>query len=415
VTPGSTQGVPRSSSDPYLVPPQFKKPRTPPPRTVVATTRTEMYMRHTSQDVTVTSPTPGLRRRHVSSSSTSSGSRIPGPPQTSPRSSVQQWLDALDTQVPPPPTPVIPVSQPVSLHSGVTSSMPLGYSASQMAAQRVRSSRHSQSSRRARFSTTSATVIQGMMDFSSQMTNNIAHLSEGVRVDAAHREDAMRHESLAREQCHRIQAGERERAQREEALARDRVQRKEALEQDKLQKQEALERERMLKQEAMELRQEAIRVGQEASERDKAQKQEALECRREVALREERMRADMLATEELRVRFQAETDERNLAREKLHAEIKAKNKQFKLQANNELQQQKQDAEMKVQLAQMELMERRELEFQQEKLREKDITAKEMEACLLLERQLADEKRKTGIRGHVSQARTCRVSEIGLDS
>ena len=70
------------------------------------------------------------------------------------------------------------------------------------------------------------------------------------------------------------------------------------------------------------------------------------------------------------MRSQAEMDERNLAREKLHAEIKAKNKQFKLQANNEFQQQKQDAEMKVQLAQMELMERRELEFQQEKMREK---------------------------------------------
>ena len=59
VTPGSTQGVPRSSSNPSLVPPQFKKPRTPPPKTVVATTQTEMYMRHTSHDVTVTSPTPG--------------------------------------------------------------------------------------------------------------------------------------------------------------------------------------------------------------------------------------------------------------------------------------------------------------------------------------------------------------------
>ena len=44
--------------------------------------------------------------------------------------------------------------------------------------------------------------------------------------------------------------------------------------------------------------------------------------------------------------------------------------------------------MKVQLAQMELMERRELEFQQEKMREKDITAKEMEARLLLERQFS---------------------------
>jgi len=82
-----------------------------------------------------------------------------------------------------------------------------------------------------------------------------------------------------------------------------------------------------------------------------------------------------------------------LAREKAQAEIKARNKQFKIQANNELQHQKQDAEMKVQIAHMELMERRELEFQQEKLREKDITAKEMEARLQLEQQLAEEKRK----------------------
>jgi len=102
-------------------------------------------MRHTSQDVVVNSP-PGYRRS--SSSSTSTGSRIPGPPQSSPRSSVQQWLDALDTQVPPPPTHAIPTSQPVSMYSDVTTSMPLGYSASQMAAQRVRSSRQSQMSRR---------------------------------------------------------------------------------------------------------------------------------------------------------------------------------------------------------------------------------------------------------------------------
>jgi len=40
------------------------------------------------------------------------------------------------------------------------------------------------------------------MDFSTQMSNNIAHLAEGVRVDAVNREEAMRHESLAHEQCH---------------------------------------------------------------------------------------------------------------------------------------------------------------------------------------------------------------------
>jgi len=84
------------------------------------------------------------------------------------------------------------------MHSGVTSSMQLGYSASQMAPQWVRSSRHSQMSR-SRFSTTSATVIQGMVDFSSKVTDSLGHLAEGTRMDAAHREYAMCHESLARE------------------------------------------------------------------------------------------------------------------------------------------------------------------------------------------------------------------------
>jgi len=168
-----TQGDPRPSSDPSLVPPQFKKPRTPPGRTVVATTCTEMYLRHTNQDVMVTSLPPGSRCHLASSSSTSTDLRIPLPPQTSPRSSVQQWLDALDTQAPPPPTPAIPASQSV-MYSGVTSSMPLGYSASQMAPQQLCSSRHSQMSRRLRFSTTSATVIQGVVDFSSKVTDSLA-------------------------------------------------------------------------------------------------------------------------------------------------------------------------------------------------------------------------------------------------
>ena len=88
------------------------------------------------------------------------------------------------------------------------------------------------------------------------------------------------------------------------------------------------------------------------------------------------------------------SQELNLARDRVQAEIKAKNKQFKIQASDELQQQKLEMEMKLQIAQMELMERQELEFQQEKLREKDITAKEMEARLQLERQLAGEKCKT---------------------
>jgi len=97
MVPDPSQLGPYLLSDIGTPPYQFKKPKTPPPRTVVATTRMEMYMTHTSQDMVVTSP-PGYQRS--SSSSTSTGSRIPGPPQTSPRSSVQQWLDALDTPAP---------------------------------------------------------------------------------------------------------------------------------------------------------------------------------------------------------------------------------------------------------------------------------------------------------------------------
>ena len=68
-----TQGDPRLSSDLSQLPPLFKKPKLPPPRTVVVTTRTEMYLRHTSQDVMVTSPPPDPRHRHASSLSTSTG------------------------------------------------------------------------------------------------------------------------------------------------------------------------------------------------------------------------------------------------------------------------------------------------------------------------------------------------------
>jgi len=118
-------------------------------------------------------------------------------------------------------------------------------------------------SRRSRLSKTSATVIQGMLDFSTQMSNNITYLADGIRVDADHRKDAMCHESLAREQCHRIQANQRDRIQRDEALEREKLQKQEILEREKISKQEAPERDKAQKQEAL--------------ERDKAQKHEALE------------------------------------------------------------------------------------------------------------------------------------------
>ena len=115
-------------------------------------------------------------------------------------------------------------------------------------------------------------------------------------------------------------------------------------------RQEALERDKMQKQEAIELRQEATRVRQETALREAKERADTL------AIDELRVRAQAEA-EELRVQAQAEADERNLAREKMQAEIKAKNKQIKIQANNEFQYQKLDADMKVQLVQMELLEK----------------------------------------------------------
>jgi len=81
-------------------------------------------------------------------------------------------------------------------------------------------------------------------------------------------------------------------------------------------------------------------------------KEEAAIREEKAAVREERVRADALAREELHMRSQAEADERNMAREKAQAEIKLKNKQFKRQASNELQQQKLEMDMKMQIAQM---------------------------------------------------------------
>jgi len=63
-------------------------------------------------------------------------------------------------------------------------------------------------------------VMQGMMDFSTQMSNNITHLADGIRVDAAHWEDAMGHESLALKQ---------EKLLKQEALEREKIQKQEAI------------------------------------------------------------------------------------------------------------------------------------------------------------------------------------------
>jgi len=96
-----------------------------------------------------------------------------------------------------------------------------------MAPQRARSSCHS------RCHAGHASVPLWMV-FSTQMSNNIAHLAEGVGVDAVNREEAMRHEFLAHEQCHHQQANERERTLREETVTREEKMRADVLAREEL-------------------------------------------------------------------------------------------------------------------------------------------------------------------------------------
>jgi len=145
--------------------------------------------------------------RHPSSSASDS-SHTPTATRLSPHSSVPQWLQTVDLQAPPPPSPALPASQPVSLQSGVTSSMSLRFSASHLAPQRIHSPQPSLCSRRSHVSSVSATVIQGIVDFSSRVTDNMAHLTKGLRTDAIHREEAMRQEDLERERMQKQEATE---------------------------------------------------------------------------------------------------------------------------------------------------------------------------------------------------------------
>ena len=183
-----------------------RKPRTPPLRTTVtdvAATCTKIYMRHTGQ---------------CPSSSACGSSHTHTAARFSPHSSVRQWLQTVDPQTPPPPSLDIPASQPLSIQSGVPSSMPLGFSASQMALQhaRNRSSHPSRSSRRTSSSLMNA-AIQSMTNLSVTISTNMTTLADGWRAHAANRIRMQRQEVAELRQ----EAAIREERSRADALARE--------------------------------------------------------------------------------------------------------------------------------------------------------------------------------------------------
>ena len=217
--------------------PVFKMPRLPAPRMIVtemSATRTDVTLRHTTHEV------PMAHDRRSSSRSSTSQPRTrmatgDALSQSSSHSSVQEWLQQVRPGTPP-PTPTVVTSQAVS-------KLPIGATASVLAPQRSRSSRHSHDTRYSCHSSRPSVAIE-VLDFTSKVTDNLLRVAESCRIDAANREEPPKHEALAREQCQR-QYAER--------------QRKQAEQKEKILRQEASEREQRLAREALEREKEAAK------------------------------------------------------------------------------------------------------------------------------------------------------------
>jgi len=105
--------------------------------------------------------------------------------QSSPHSSVQEWLQQVRPGAPT-PTPTMVMSQAVS-------ELPIGATAFVLAPQRSRSSRHSHGTRYSLHSSRPPMVME-VLDFTSKVTDNLLRVAESFRIDAANREEAQKHE-----------------------------------------------------------------------------------------------------------------------------------------------------------------------------------------------------------------------------
>ena len=172
--------------------------------TEMSATRTDVTLRQTTHEAPMAHDHRSSSRSSTSQPRTrmATGYALS---QSSPHSSVQEWLQQVRPGAP--PTPTMVTSQAVS-------ELPIGATASVFAPQRSRSSRHSHGTRYSRHSSRPSVAME-VLDFTSKVTDNLLKVAESFRIDAANREEAQKYEALAREQCQR-QYAERQLQQAEE-------------------------------------------------------------------------------------------------------------------------------------------------------------------------------------------------------
>ena len=290
-------------------------------------------------------------------------------PQSSPHSSIHQWLQTSGT-APPAPSPAESLSS--SRHEP-QQAFPSSTGAAMMAPATGRSSRASRVSRSTRHTrrSTVSSLAEELISFCRDMTGNLVQVvghmqaqAEAQRAEAKQREEAQHAETKQREEAQRAEAERREEARRVEAQA---------------QQAEAIKREELLIQMK-------IATEQASADREKVQL-EATQYREQAWLK-----------------VKADSDEASRKREQLFMEHELKRQKMLVDANITLQQEKLKMDVNREVANLEALERRETEFHQLQERERErardaqlklreLAAQELKKRVHLERELVKQQQQ----------------------
>jgi len=256
------------------------------------------------------------------------------------------------------------------------STLPLGADAALISPRHGSHSSHT--ARHSRRSSRSSMAVE-ILGFTKGVTDSLLKMTDELRADAVRRDEIAR-------------AREQEANAREQNLMRDAARRDELAHSDKqILVQDAVRREQNLAKEA-------------------ARREEIL-CNAKSEVEQAALQREQAA----------------LQREQNIVQAELKRKEIETAAANEIQKQQMDVNLKIQISQIEAAERRECEFQQEKQKEKEIMAKEFNARMQVEKQLAEEKQKVirlqyeaklkerQQRLPITKETTCEVTSLGITS